>query len=352
MKIRAFAVLLAAACQLAQAEPVPLPALGANLERTTVSGFSSGGFLATQLATAYSSRFVGVSIIAGGTFDCADTYPQQNRISNASTTCMTPMSRSMGPNGKISWNHARVLAEKGLIDPVANISKQTVFLFSGSNDHTIKTIVVDAVNEFYQNAGVPPTRLTYRRDVNAGHAFITNHPDDVECPQTSAPYINNCGYNLADAMLSSFYDNANPPSSGKLAGRLLEFDQREFISGSRSGMDSVGYVYVPDSCRQGACAVHVALHGCMQGVRQIGDRFYRSTGYNEFADTNRLIVIYPQVQVSAGIPWNPKGCWDFWGYSSDTSRRPDAAAFYVKGAPQMAAIMRMIDRLGRAPASP
>ncbi|WP_235580933.1 hypothetical protein [Pseudorhodoferax sp. Leaf265] len=36
-------------------------------------------------------------------------------------------------------------------------------------------------------------------------------------------------------------------------------------------------------------------------------------GFNRWADTNRLIVLYPQVARSGASPFNPKGCWDWWG---------------------------------------
>ncbi len=60
------------------------------------------------------------------------------------------------------------------------------------------------------------------------------------------------------------------------------------------------------------------------------------------ADSNNIIVLYPQVQASALVPFNPKGCWDFWGYSSANPFAPD---FYTRQAPQMAAVRAMLARL-------
>jgi poly(3-hydroxybutyrate) depolymerase len=43
-------------------------------------------------------------------------------------------------------------------------------------------------------------------------------------------------------------------------------------------------------------AAHIALHGCKQDA---GDRrFVDETGYNAWADTNRLIILYPQTPSS------------------------------------------------------
>jgi poly(3-hydroxybutyrate) depolymerase len=45
---------------------------------------------------------------------------------------------------------------------------------------------------------------------------------------------------------------------------------------------------------------HVALHGCKQNFDAVGDRYTRHAGYNEWADTNQLIILYPQT--TAGNP--------------------------------------------------
>jgi len=39
---------------------------------------------------------------------------------------------------------------------------------------------------------------------------------------------------------------------------------------------------------------------------------------------------------------NPKGCWDWWGYTGND--------YLTKNAPQIAAIWRMVERLAMSPA--
>lgn len=342
------AALLAGICQLALAEPAPLPALGASLERTSVSGISSGAFMAAQLATAYSARFSGVGVIAGGPYYCAGTYPAPSLLVNATTTCMKPAIKAVAPDGAIAWRYAQGFAQQGLIDPVSGVGQQTVYAFSGSSDQVVTTLVVDAVEQYYLAAGVPRSRISYDKNSHAGHAIITADAE-LACDATAAPYINNCGFAQAEVLLSWLYGGASKPAaSAGSHGRLLAFDQHEFVDSPLAGMDSTGYVYVPADCQHGGCALHVALHGCMQGAAIIGDRFYRGAGYNRFADANRLIVLYPQAAVSQQRPLNRNGCWDFWGYSTTQNQPPYDPArppFFAKGAPQMAAIVRMIDRL-------
>ena len=65
--------------------------------------------------------------------------------------------------------------------------------------------------------------------------------------------------------------------------------------------------------------------------------FTEGSGFARWADTNRLIILFPQVEASI---LNPKACWDWWGYTGKD--------FLTKDAPQIAAIWRMVEQLARA----
>lgn len=340
-----FGSCLLAGPALAEETSAQLPALGANLAQTSVSGISSGGFMAAQIAAAYSARFMGVGVIAAGPYFCAGTYPAVSLEANATATCMTPASPETAANGDISYENAKLFADAGLIDPVKQLARQRVYLFSGANDQTVKTPVVDAVQRFYYLAGVPEDALRYVKHALAGHAIVTANRNHLACEASGPPYINNCGFIQSQELLRHIYPaKRQAASTGPLDGDLVSFDQREFIKGKRSSMDDVGYAYIPRYCRANSCAVHVAFHGCRQGARVIDSAFYSGTGYNEYADSNALIIVYPQAHPSETIPANPRGCWDFWGYSSDDPRKPD---FYTRHGAQMSAVMAMIERLGQ-----
>lgn len=344
-----FSLALAAYPVLAAGVAAPLPGLGADLSQVSVSGLSSGAFMAAQIATAYSATFKGVGVIAGGPYDCASTHPGQSPLVTAATVCMQPTSPAEVPDGAASWRSAQRRAQEGSIDPVANLARQRVYLFSGTADPVVKTVVVNQVEKYYQLAGVAPAAIRYAKDVQAGHAIVTARTGDSPCGDTRAPYMNNCGFSQAAELLRHLAGSgAKPAATGELTGRIIEFDQREFVRGRRSSMDDSAYAYVPAACREQSCAVHVVFHGCLQGASEVGERFYRHAGYNEFADANAMIVLYPQVMASKGVPANPKGCWDFWGYSSEHPAMPD---FQTRQAPQMAAVMAMLRRLGEARAA-
>ncbi len=322
----------------------PLPAMGANLSQVSVSGISSGGFMAAQLATTYSATFMGVGVIAAGPYFCAGTYRSITFLQNATTTCMTPASPAVAADGSQSWRNAQQFSSEQKIDPVNNLARQRVYIFSGSNDTTVKTVVVDQVAKYYQLAQVPSTNIVYNNTTVAGHSIVTARPSDVVCAITAAPYINDCGFTQSQVLLKHIYPGAAQQPAAYPSQATLRFSQREFIKGTRTSMDDSAYAYIPAACQRSSCAVHVALHGCEQGAAVIGDRFYNGTGYNEFADANNMIILYPQVRPSNGIPPNPKGCWDFWGYSSEDQSQP---TFYTRDAPQMKAIMAMIARLAQ-----
>lgn len=337
--------LLAALPLLAAAGAPSLPGLGADLSQTSVSGISSGAFMAAQLATAYSAMFMGVGVIAGGPYYCAGTYDSLPPAQNAITTCMQPAKGGPAADALISLRAARRFAAEGKIDPVSNLARQRVYIYSGAADHIVHTVVVDQVKKYYQLAGVPDSAILYEKGA-AGHSIITDKSADTECAVTKEPYINNCKFMQSEKLLHHIYGaNSKPSSKAALTGEILKFDQAEFIKGKRSSMDDDAYVYIPAYCKANTCIVHVAFHGCLQGASRVGEKFYNGTGYNEYADTNRMIVLYPQASISNGIPPNPLGCWDYWGYSSDNQNE---LTYYNRAAPQMTAVLAMLERLGQA----
>ena len=75
---------LAAVVLATAAHSAPLPQLALDPAETTVSGLSSGGFMAVQLHVAFSATFrKGAATVAGGPFYCAE-----GSIVNATGRCM------------------------------------------------------------------------------------------------------------------------------------------------------------------------------------------------------------------------------------------------------------------------
>ena len=101
-------------------------------------------------------------------------------------------------------------------------------------------------------------------------------------------------------------------------------------------MDQNGYIYVPNACKNGSvCKLHVVWHGCEQGYQYVQDQFINENGINGYAESNNIIVLYPQAVSTALI--NPYGCWDWWGYTGPS--------YATKLGSQINAIQQMIQAL-------
>lgn len=309
-----------------------LPSFRGDPKETSVSGLSSGAFMAVQYQVAYSATVKGAGVVAGGPYYCA----AGNMLYAGICMGQVPF---VPPNPALMVGAAQGFAALGQIDPLANLGNSRVYVFSGTADTVVRQPAVDATVSFYQQAGVPAANLLYVNNLPAGHAVITPAFGN-DCSANASPYISHCqlkgqGYDQAGALLQHIYGKLNPPA-GAPTGQIVPFNQREFAAES-SGMADVAYVYVPRSCAQGnSCKVHVAIHGCQQSAAVVGDDFYSDTGYNPWADTNNILVLYPQVNAST-IPYNPQGCWDWFGYTGTN--------YALQSGVQPTAIKAMIDRL-------
>jgi poly(3-hydroxybutyrate) depolymerase len=368
-------------------------------DRIFVAGISSGGYMAVQMHVAFSSLFKGAAIYAGGPYDCA-----QGSLSTAQSTCEAnapPVNVTALENLTASW------ASQGLIDPVANLKGQSVYLWSGTADTTVVQPLMDALQSYYQD--FQASVFHYDNNFDAQHGWESPY-GRLPCQELASPYVVQCtsadqgagagsgggtgvslpglslpGLSLPDLSLSGvslpglslpgltppggslpgqtggsmpgqssgaaapydseqvwlahWFGNLNAKNQGTLKGGVISFDQNEFAPGGNAAaisMDKTGYAFVPTQCANGQqCGLILALHGCLQNFDEIGWAFIDDAGINEWADTNNIIVLYPQtVAMNAS---NPGGCWDWWGYLND----PDYAQ---KTGPQMQALSAMVAR--------
>jgi poly(3-hydroxybutyrate) depolymerase len=327
--VKALAALLVAfAAQAAE----PLPALHAARDGITVSGVSSGGYMAVQFHVAHSARVAGAGVIAGGPYYCA-----QGSLFTALYNCMSPRFWAPLPPVALLRTEADALAAAGRIDDTRNLSGSRAWLFSGTADHTVQPSVVQALRDFYR---AYTTQVVLIADQPAGHGMVTAHQGNA-CGTTAPPFIIDCNYDAAGELLGFLLGNRQPPAL-KETGRLLTFDQNAYADGDAKAiaMDARGFVYVPERCTKAPCRVHIAFHGCLQGAAEIGEQFAREAGYNRWANTNALIVLYPQaIKRYSPFVFNPRGCWDWWGYTG--------ALYHTKAGAQIRAVAAMLDRLAQ-----
>jgi poly(3-hydroxybutyrate) depolymerase len=306
----------------------PLSSYNVEPGGLSISGISSGAYMAIQIGIAHSQIVSGVGVFAGGPYRCAE-----GSVTQALGVCMQGL-----PDVETAIAETVGAAAAGRIDPPENLAQQRIWLFSGYNDGVVKQPVVDRLRDYYLHF-IPSSQVYYQDSLEAGHGIVTLRYGD-DCPLTGGEFINDCDYDGAGLLLQHIYGRLAPPADEGLGGQLIAFDQDAFVVGDSlsKGMAREAFVYVPATCAEGQrCRAHVAFHGCRQYAEKIGDAFYRNAGYNQWADSNGIIVLYPQTVATTLKPFNPKGCWDWWGYNG-----PDYA---FKDGAQIAAVHAMMLRL-------
>ena len=324
----------------------PLPAVAADPMATSVSGISSGAYMAGQYQFAHGKSVVGAAIVAGGPFGCAEArygsfLPPPTRLAmNASQSVNGCMLNGLSwygiPDAAALAEQARALALEGRIDPIDQLARHKIYMFSGAADQTVKHDIVVAAAEVYLRLGVPKAHIKTGPPLDAGHGFVTENAGG-ECARSAAPYVVHCGYDQAGDLLGHIYGPLQARASTP-SGQLVTFDQRAF--GAGASLAAEGAVYVPAACLANAgCRVHIAFHGCQQSRASVGDAFVTGAGFEAWADSNRIVVLFPQVAADPFL--NPLGCWDWWGYTGFD--------YLTRDAPQIAAVHAMVVRLSARP---
>ena len=364
---------------LAEKQDVPIEPLAAydklDPKSVTVSGISSGAFFAHQFHVAYSSLVKGAGLVAGGPYGCAEQVDSisppfgnpffltfiSRRIVASLAVC-THLGRSDFEGSgwrlpaKPDANEARHLADRshadGTIEDPANLARSRIWLFHGDQDNVIPQSTGREVKKFYELMGVPAANIEVKDGPGAKHGMpIKTLPagSSKHCELPDPSFLVRCDYGAAELLLRHLYSDALPARS-LASGRIVGFDQTKFFNSTdeSTSLNGTGYLYVPEACENSSaastkCRLHVAFHGCEQYVDKIHDLFIRDAGYNDWADAHHVIVLYPQAK-----PWlwrtdpsqinaNPKGCWDWWGYSG--------GEYLGRNGKQMRAVRQMIGRM-------
>lgn len=310
------------------ATSVPLGSYGGDPNAVSVSGISAGAAFSVQFHVAFSSEVMGAGIVDGVVYYCAGAT-----VSGAELCMSSPELINVDYLVQITKNTAAT----GFADNVSNMQGDQIFIFDGTLDSVVNPVNGQKTAQYYSSFGA---NILTEFSVAAEHCMPTDDYGNA-CSTLASPYISRCQYNAAYKLLNHIYGNLQEPSgSVPLNGDFYEFDQSEFVSGSASSIsfDTTGYVYVPSYCTTNrGCKVHLAFHGCLQGRDTIGDTYVRNAGYNEVAELNNIIIVYPQVVKSSVVPMNPNGCYDWWGYTS--------VNYASNIGPQMVAVHNMLERV-------
>ncbi len=171
-------------------------------------------------------------------------------LSQAINGCMLNAMRFWGvPNPDLLADKTKWLAEEDRIDPIADVKKDRIYLFSGGNDHTVVPAIVAAAAEYYTDLGLDPPQTSSRSKVSAGHAFVTDDSGLAARDRSSSPYVVNCDYDQAGDLLAHIYGKLNARVATP-AGKFIDFNQEPFTEDEPlNGLAVSGVIYVPRQMR-------------------------------------------------------------------------------------------------------
>ena len=201
------ALLVAQPALPAAAASDKLPALGAPIGATSVSGLSSGAYMAGQIQLAHAKDVVGAGLVAGGPFACAESaagrlvpYWPTAMVQNAQKALHGCMLVDWGTPDPVELaDRAKELASAGEIDSLADLAADKIYLYSGNEDRTVMRPVVEAAKALYRELGVPEKNIALVEG-EGGHGFLTEAAGEA-CALTDKPYVNDCDYDQAKAIL-------------------------------------------------------------------------------------------------------------------------------------------------------
>jgi len=289
----------------------------------TVSGVSSGAFMAVQMHVIHSKVISGAASVAGGAFACAR--------SGSLAAQLDCMSRPSSDRADEFIASARELEGAGSIDLLTHLHDDRVLIFSSQNDSVVSPKNADRLESFYR-AFIPSTQILRRQDEKAAHGFPTLNYGSP-CEKGKLPWLLQCQLDLAGDILNFFYGPLESRKDSKKEN-LRRFSQTSFGS-ERALLYESGWIYIPTDCQRGAtCRLHLAFHGCQMNPDFIQDQFVVHSGFNEWAEGNRIIILYPQAAKSSK---SPQACWDWFGATG-----PD---YLTKSGLQIQAVFQMIQAL-------
>jgi hypothetical protein len=203
-------------------------------------------------------------------------------------------------------NITRLSALIKVIDPVDEMKGARVMIIRGRRDSLVRQGVANKLYKYYSYF-IDESDIATNYSLEAEHAMYTDDYGE-DCLYLGKPFLNNCNFSAAYAILQHIYGDITPANSSKIVPenvlctctciinyfsdmfhfQLLAFFQSEFFVASDTmvGMGLIGYVYVPTACHntyQGidfasepswipvcnycnlytsVCRLHIAFHGC------------------------------------------------------------------------------------------
>ncbi|EQC47185.1 hypothetical protein [Bacteriovorax sp. Seq25_V] len=290
----------------------------------TVSGISSGAYMAGQFHLSHSNLVSGAALFAGGPYYCS-----QNNVMKAMKLCMEEQNLTIDTDDLLG--EIKDLEDRGLIDPISNLNNDKVLIINGKRDHTVRERVSHSAANLYKMLGVKKVEFNNKLDI--AHTFPTLSKGNECQSDSSSPFISACNIDGAKMALKKFYNLKSGRSEAQM-DRFFQMDQWALTPSSFYFMARHATAYVPKACETKSCNLHVSFHGCKQTRLDIGDQFFKEVGLAEWAEKNNIVVLFPQTLPNFIGLSNPNGCWDWWGYSGPN--------FHNKLGPQIKSVYNLV----------
>lgn len=311
----------------------PLPGIAARRQipitpnNITTSGISSGAYMAIQMHMAFSKIISGSASISGGVYWCSE--------GNLVTAQMDCMKYPKTESPETPLMKMRTYENEGLIDSISNLKNHRSFIFSSYADTVVNSKNSLRLENFLKSL-MPATNVTHLKMQDVAHGMPTLNFGNP-CSQGRSPWLLNCNLDLAGEIFKNLYKRLKPRGRF-IPENLSSFSQKEFDTKGEGLLHARGWIYVPSSCRAGeTCRLHIAFHGCQMSPEFIEDTYVKNAGYNEWAESNHIVVLYPQTSKSL---INPQACWDWFGLTGPM--------YATKAGPQMQALFNLIRTLAPA----
>lgn len=383
-----------------QASPSQIP---------TISGISSGAFLAVQMSTIFSNQFSGVGTVAGGFFYCAQNHLQEkikegqltligsknlflysntNLISTNTSQWFEPSPANPiyqsvavcmhNPKNATRPDLEKFEAEKK-IRPLDNFKFLKTYIYQGEFDTVVHKEMAQQLISFYNENKIPNENIKLSKG-EGGHNFPTDKENLNSCLAEKVPYISSCNKDVSKEILEQTTSTSYIKSEPSL-DRIFIVDQNLDIKNKlkmekdwtqpAQSLAPYGYLYANEKCLKtpSACHLHVALHGCEmsdsynkdfddayaeqvskyqnlsmrkkskmivnvlnlpyieQKTNMYGTlKFVMNAGYIDYAEKNNLMILFPQTWITEeNYPYNPKGCWDWFGWTGSNYATTEGA---------------------------
>ena len=292
----------------------PLPRLNILPGSLTVSGVSAGGYMATQYQVAFSKDVIGAGISRRRPLASARRASSRGHSANAREgSAGGPDDDTLGCDAarerRGPCRRRSVLARDR---PRLDLPRQAR---PQDRRRGLRLLASLLSRDF-----VPRERIRYETQVPAAHGFPTKD-SGAACDCRTHRHGSSTAISTLRAKCCAYlYDDLREPA-GRSQGELRRL--RPGAATSRRAnpfhrCTATGLLFVPRDCAGGqALPDPRRLSWLSSRASAIIGRPLRATaGYNRWADDNRIVVLYPQAATESGRwPFNPRGCWDWWGYS-------------------------------------